>query len=179
MNIRRLGMGAAGLVVAGAVAVGGLGAIGASAQTAPDGTQQTPRERPVDGQGLRMGGMVRGAISIHRAAAEVLGIDREALHAAMQSGKTLAQVGEEYGFSRDALKSGITSKVNQQLAQALVDGKITEEKKADILAGLNDRIEKALDATHTGRMGPGGPRNGASVPPEGMERGPRGSRPQP
>ena len=182
MDIRKLGVGAAGLVVAGAVAVGGLGAIGASAHTPWDGQQMAQGERPADGLGKPGGGTFRAFMGIHSAAAEVLGIDTETLRTALQSGKTLAQVGEEYGFSRDALKAGITSGVNQQLARAVADGKITEEQKATILEGLSARIDKMLDATHTGNMGPGGlqgaPRGNAAPPqgarPEGMHHGPRG-----
>lgn len=178
LKTKKAHLAVAGLVVAGSVILGSIGVVGVGAQEAP--TEKTPteqgtmRQRPVDGTGKRLGGMMRGG-SIHGAAAEVIGITKEELHTEMEAGQTLAQVGEAHGIFRDALKEGITEKVTEKLTLAVTEGKITEAQKTEMLAALGARIDTALDATHTAHEHGIRPEG---APPAGMERGHRGGGPR-
>lgn len=166
MNVHsKLGLGAAALVTAGTIAAG-LGAIGASAQEPPTGEAETTpqHQRHMDGARKGMGGLVHGIGSLHSAAAEVIGIDRDTLHAELQ-GKTLAQVAEAHGVSRDALKAGIIAKVTDRVTQGVIDGRLTEEQKTAALENLSERIDAALDRVHDGTL------RGARQRPEGGHEG--------
>lgn len=182
MKIRKLGIGAASLAVAGTFALGGLTALGASAQT-PEATPQG-QERPSRSDGPRPEGSRPGrggahsGVSVRSAAAEVLGIEKDALKAELEAGKTLAVLGEEHGFTRDELKEAITEVIEQKLAQAVTDGTITAEKQAEVLAGLSERIDTALDASYAGKTGRGFGGDGSRFHgerPDGAGRGPRSS----
>lgn len=150
MKLMRWGLGALGLAVAGAVVVGALGlGVGASAQEPKpaDGQNRPVRDAMKQKLEERRPGMFKAVRGAFGAAAEVIGIDVETLRTELQAGKSLAQIGEAHGVSRDALKTGIVNKINNQLAQAVVDGKITEAQKTEMLTRVNEHIDQMLDGT--------------------------------
>jgi hypothetical protein len=74
------------------------------------------------------------------AAASYLGLTEDALHEALESGKTLAQVAKDRGKSVDGLIQALTAAKGRRLDQAVVAGRITKAERADLLAGLERRI---------------------------------------
>ena len=62
------------------------------------------------------------------------GLTREQLRAELQAGKSLAQVASANGSSEKAVVDVVIAKVTARLDQAVANGKITPEKKAEVLA---------------------------------------------
>jgi predicted DNA-binding protein (UPF0251 family) len=86
----------------------GFGRFEFKGEAAPDGQ---PFAKGMMGHGLLGRGLDE--------AASVIGIDRATLVQELQSGKTLAQVAQDHGVSRDQLKQGLLDKVGQSLDQLL------------------------------------------------------------
>lgn len=99
------------------------------------------------GRHHRGGRLGHAGKNVFGAAAAVIGIEPEALKAELTAGKSLAEVAADNGVTRDTLKTGIISSVQAELQAALDAGKITVEQYDAMLAGLNDRIDGALDRT--------------------------------
>jgi hypothetical protein len=99
--------------------------------------------------GMRPGGP--GAV------ASVLGMTPEQLRAEFQSGKTLAQIGEEKGLSRDQLKQKLLDAEKAQLDAAVQAGKLTSDQEQQIMSRRSANIDRLLDMT----PGQRGPRQGA------------------
>jgi hypothetical protein len=98
--------------------------------------------------------------------AAFLGIDEEALHDALQSGQTLAQVAEANGKSRDDLKAFLRQQAADALNQAVTDGELTQDQADQKLAGLDANLDALID----GQMPAHGPRHGMPGP-SGMAPG--------
>jgi hypothetical protein len=111
------------------------------------------------GPGMGMGPMMGGAPAIG-VAAEILGMDRQALFQELQSGKSLAQIGQEHGMSPDQLTDQIMQRINHMQQQQQQT--------------MRQHIREALD--HTWPMG--GPGNGPGREGPGRDgrpgSGPRG-----
>jgi uncharacterized protein YidB (DUF937 family) len=76
-----------------------------------------------------------------------LKLDKKALQEKLAAGKTLAQIAEEQGLSRDELKSLLTSDFNKAL----------EKQKTDFAANLDDLVDgKGLLKPQEGPEGPEG-----------------------
>ncbi len=103
-------------------------------------------------------GEVRG-FGIHASPEELaafFGLDAAALRTEMQT-KSLQTIASANGKSTDELKSFLTEQFNERLAQAVADGRITQEqadaKTQTFTAGLDEEIAEV----HTkGRHGPRG-----------------------
>ena len=83
--------------------------------------------------------MGRGLEAV-RAAADFLGLTPEELAAAMRDGQTLAEITVAQGQTAEALIDHLTGLAAEHLDQLVADGRITEEQKADMLAGMTDHI---------------------------------------
>jgi hypothetical protein len=79
------------------------------------------------------------------AAAEALGITEDELRAALADGSTLADVAEEQGVARDTLVDALVAAATERLDQAVTDGRITAERRDEIVAELPERIADAVD----------------------------------
>ncbi len=111
-------------------------------ETAPDG-----EERPGEG--------CRG----HRgpkldAAAEAIGIERDALAEALRSGETIADVAAANGVEVQTVIDAMVTAANERLDEAVADEKLTEEEAAEKRAELEQRITDAVN----GELPEGGPR---------------------
>lgn len=125
------------------------------------------RERIESGEGfMPFGGFRRGFAAGwglgHLAAsaddiADFLGISTEELRNALADGQSLAQVAEANGSNSDALQEFLLSKVEERVAAAVEDGKITQEQADQILEDAPQRIEDMV--TREGPLWPegGGP----------------------
>jgi polyhydroxyalkanoate synthesis regulator phasin len=112
----------------------------------PRGQGQPGQGRPGFGQrgpGMRGGGEL----------ASILGMSPDELRTAFQSGKSLAQIGQEKGISRDDLKAKILAARKTRLDQAVQAGKMTAEQEQQILDRMTANIDRQLDMT-PGQRGP-------------------------
>ncbi len=88
--------------------------------------------------------------------AEAIGIEPPQLREELQD-STPAEVAAAHGVDRATLKATLVAHVTEHLDQLVAGGKLTEERRAELLAKLDERIEQFLDSTpgeHHG--GPGG-----------------------
>ncbi len=95
-------------------------------------------------------GIVRGVGNLLEATADKLGIDRRQLFAELR-GKSLAQVAQAHGVSRDALKSTIVSQAKAELDAAVASKSLTREQADKVFDGLSRRIDQLLDRVHDER----------------------------
>ncbi len=114
---------------------------------------QVPEGRPASGEGAdrRFGPPF---------AAEVLadlGLDADALKAAMQDGSTLAEAAAAQGVDEVDLAAALMAQAEERLAQAVSDGRIDADRAAEIEAGIEQRVQDRLDGIRPerGRPGPG------------------------
>jgi hypothetical protein len=93
--------------------------------------------------------------SVWNALAEKFGLTSEALQTELQSGKTLAQVAEAQGVSREDALATIEQAHQDFLAQAVQAGVLTQEQADTMLAQMSGRYEAMLDGYGRGMMGGG------------------------
>ena len=98
---------------------------------------------PVGGHGMRGGGEL----------ASILGMSPDELRTAFQSGKSLAQIGQDKGISRDDLKAKILAARKTRLDQAVQAGRLTAEQEQQIINRMTANIDRQLDMT-PGQRGP-------------------------
>jgi hypothetical protein len=80
------------------------------------------------------------------AVAEFLGLDAEAMRAALQEYDTIAEIAEANGSSADAVIDHLLGLCEERLDQAVANGRITEDEKAEILANAEERITYLVNA---------------------------------
>jgi hypothetical protein len=95
--------------------------------------------------------MMRGGGEV----ASILGITPEQLRTEFQAGKSLAQIAQEKGISRDTLKQKLLDARKAQLDAAVQAGKLTAEQRDQIMARMTANIDRQLDMT-PGQRGPQG-----------------------
>ncbi len=92
--------------------------------------------------------------------ATFLGISETDLHAALQSGQTLAQVAQAHGKSAADLKTFLTTQLKTRLDQDVAAGRITSQQETDRLSQASSRIDQMINSA-----GPkGGPPPVAATP---------------
>jgi polyhydroxyalkanoate synthesis regulator phasin len=98
------------------------------------------------------------------AAATALGLSEEDLRAALEAeDATLATVAEDRGVGVDTLVTALTEAAQGRIAQAVEDGRITQEEADERLSDLEERITERVNSTDWG-----GPRGGGRGPsPDG------------
>jgi hypothetical protein len=85
--------------------------------------------------------------------AAFLGMQPGELATELQAGKTLAQVAQEHGKSRDDLKAHLTVQEQARLNEGVQAGRITQEQANQRLQDLSGRLDQMID--RTGPKGPG------------------------
>jgi hypothetical protein len=86
------------------------------------------------------------------AAASYLGLTVEKLRAALEEGKTLAQVAKDRGKSVDGLVRAMLADKTKGLDEAVKAGRLTKAERDDLVAGLKQRITDLVN----GRFPPRG-----------------------
>jgi predicted DNA-binding protein (UPF0251 family) len=103
--------------------------------------------------GVRAGAFVDAA----KVTADVSHVDVATVRSELEQGKSLAQIAEEHGVSRDALKAAITNALNQQLKAAVSSGKITQATADQVAQRFTNNLDALIDHTgvpgHHGRRG--------------------------
>jgi hypothetical protein len=93
-------------------------------------------------------------------AAEELGLTEDELRDQLREGSSLAEIAEEQGVDVDDLVSALVAAAQEDLAAAVDDGRLEQERADEIAADLEERIrtfvEKGFPAPPDGRR-PGGP----------------------
>lgn len=125
--------------------------------------------RPIRPKGHRPG--VRIGIAT---AAEVLGMEVEELAEQLKEGATLAEVA---GSQTDAVIDALVAQAEERLAEAVADGKLTQEEADEKLAEIQERITTFVNegpperpAGEFGhRRGPRGGGPGGDAPAEGTD----------
>jgi hypothetical protein len=166
------GLKIAGLVVAGMVLVGAsafAGGMVAQAQTpvvgpammqgyrGPGGMMQPGAGMMQPGTGMMYGAGGGWMFEYHdqmwEALAKALDMTVDELNAALQSGKTVAEIAEEKGISTEDLQQAMLDAHAEVLAQAVKDGKLTQEQADQMLEYM--KANPGMGWGYGYRMGPG------------------------
>lgn len=116
---------------------------GAGAGAAPNG-------RGGHGIRLQVGGLALNEL------AGFLGMTGEDFWAALRSGKSVAQVAEERGKTRQEVVDFLTARVKERLDQAVAAEKITAQRAEQIVAAFQARLPQLLDYVRDCSNCPGG-----------------------
>jgi hypothetical protein len=100
--------------------------------------------KPAGKGGGRHGGHGHGFASL-TAAAEALGMTREELATELRDGKTIAEVAAEKGVDVQTVIDAMVSAAKERLAEAVSEGRITQEQADERLATLTDDITKVVN----------------------------------
>ena len=105
-------------------------------------------EHGMKGYGGHFGGM--DMAKTHAAAAKALNMSTDALRAAMQSGKSLADVAKAQKVSVDKVIKALVAAAEEKLAAAVKDGTLTQAqadaKKASLTQRVTDRVNRVRPA---------------------------------
>ena len=116
----------------------------------PDMLSQLP---PARGDGMGRGGKMGGPGS-PAVIAQALGVTEDELRTAFQDGKSVADVATEKGVSLDTVVNAVIADETTRLAQAVTDGKLTQEQAdqrlADLSTNLPDRLSQVPPARGEG-----------------------------
>jgi hypothetical protein len=86
--------------------------------------------------------------------ADLLGMTPQDLRTELRSGKSLAQIAEAKGVSRDTLKAKILEAQKARLDAAVAAGRITADQAQQRMSQMSANVDKMLDATPGQRRGP-------------------------
>lgn len=86
----------------------------------------------------------RGA-GVAREAAEFLATTPEEVLAGLQSGQSLAQIAEANGKTAEELAAFLLDELEEYLAQAVANGRSTQERADEILASAPEKIDKLIN----------------------------------
>jgi hypothetical protein len=104
-------------------------------------------------KGHGFGGTGKGNIKgIHEQVQSILGIDAATLRNELQSGKSLADIAQAKGISKETLVEKIQAAITTNLDQAVADQKITADKAAKIKENLAQRIETIVTKQHVSKQ---------------------------
>jgi len=142
---------------------GGPGMRGQGQGQGPGMRGQGPRQGQGQGpgQGQRGPGMPGGPRQGGggQEVAAILGMTQQELRTEMQSGKSLAQVAEAKGVSRDTLKAKLLELHKTRIDAAVAAGKLTAEQAQQMTERATANIDRMLDMTPGQRRGPRAPGN--------------------
>jgi polyhydroxyalkanoate synthesis regulator phasin len=123
----------------------------------PGGMGAFGRGRGMMGRQGGFGGMMAGTeISLLGVAAEELGMTLDELTAALQDGKTIADLAAEKGVEPQVIADAFVAQRAEWLAEAVADGRITQQQADWMLENMQEQVLEHLDAPFAGAAGPGG-----------------------
>ena len=109
--------------------------------------------------GPRPGMMGRGEGSLIGVAAEMLDMSVQDFHAELQDSKTIADVANENGVDPQDILDAYLTELETNLAEAIAEGKITQNQADYMLEQATERAPDQLNGTWEGKF-PGGPGGG-------------------
>jgi hypothetical protein len=98
-----------------------------------------------------MGGMERPGLAT---AAETLNLTEDELRSALRDGSSLAELADEQGVAVENLVDALVAAAEERLAEAVANGRITQERADEIAATLPERVAEAVERSWEPR-GPG------------------------
>ncbi|HZG17201.1 MAG TPA: hypothetical protein VE710_19650 [Candidatus Bathyarchaeia archaeon] len=126
-----------------------VGSLGAAYAAADDQTDTTKVQQTAD-QGKHM---VRGSMFANNEdLLALLNLSAEELQAQLKEGKTLAAIIEAQGASEDEVVDLLVKQQQERLAQAVKDGKLTQEQADEQSEKLNEKITSMVENTFQGRI---------------------------
>ncbi|MBI5948728.1 MAG: hypothetical protein HY875_11375 [Chloroflexi bacterium] len=99
------------------------------------------------GPGGKHGAGVPGMGMSDEGVATFLGIDHQTLHDELSGGKTLAQVAEAHGKSRDALRAYLIEQNSTKIDEAVANGRLTAEQAATAKENFASKVDTMIDST--------------------------------
>ena len=123
-----------------------------------------------DGMGGRFGGM--GMVHTQEAAAKALGLTPAKLRAALEGGKSLADVAKAQKVGVDSVIKAMVTAAEADLATAVKDGTLTQAQADTMKSSLTKRITDRVNSVRPEGMRGMGPDRGTGHGP-----GPEGSSP--
>jgi hypothetical protein len=106
--------------------------------------------------------------------AEFLGMTVEEILTALRGGSTLAGLATDAGSSADELIAFMVEQAEERLDQAVADGRLTEDERAEHLAEIEERFTEMVNGEFPGPGGPGMGRRGGPGNGRGFHHGPGG-----
>ena len=103
-------------------------------------------------------------VQSHDAAAKALGMTSDELYAAVQGGKSLADVAKDQKVSVDSLVKAMVADAETDLAAAVKAGTLTQAQADTMKSSLTQRITDQVNGVRAGR-GPGRANRGAGWSP--------------
>jgi uncharacterized protein (DUF433 family) len=131
-------------LIAGAVVAATLGTGAAAALQDTDAAG--PTEPGVEARHGRHRGRVLAATV--RLVADELGIEPADVVAHVRDGGTIAELATEHGVDPDALEAAIIEAATAKLDEAVAQGRITEERAAELLARLPEMVNRFVNEPH-------------------------------
>lgn len=145
-------------IAGGALALTLLGGVAGAASRSSAGTvtvaQTTPTPAPQQhGERGKKGhhALARGLV---RVTAEQTTLTPKQVREELRAGKTFAQIAQEHGSSSDAVVQAARAKLQARLAQAVQNGKITQERADKALARFDERAPEIMNKVHTPKQQP-------------------------
>jgi len=111
-----------------------------------------------EGRGHRGGPPEGGRFGIGSAdLAGFLGLQPQDLANQLRAGRSLAQIAQDKGKSRDDLKNHLTAQAKSQLDQAVQAGRLTRQQADQRLTDFSSRLDQTIDRTGATKGRPGRP----------------------
>ncbi|WP_139488524.1 hypothetical protein [Brevibacillus dissolubilis] len=139
------------------VVAGGLGIAHAATETTTSGTGTSKIALPfvkADGDHIKVRG-IKGFGKDNTELLTLLKLDEEGLKTQLQAGKSLAEIAEAQGVSKDSVIELIKKQNNERIDQAVTDGKLTAEQAAELKAQFDSKVAEMIEKTGIG-VGKGG-----------------------
>ena len=108
-----------------------------------------------------------GGPEVLDAAAKALGMSTDDVRSALRDGSTLADLAKKQGKDEAAVVTAIVDAIKARVAQAVKDGKLTQDQADRITGSLQDRVKEGVENGRPMRgrgHGPDGMRGGAETP---------------
>ena len=76
---------------------------------------------------------------------QIVNLEHEELLPQLKEGKKIVEIAQEQGVSRDELLKSLVDTAQNRLDKAVSEGKLDEEKAAEIMSKIEDRLAKFVD----------------------------------
>ncbi|HEV8634459.1 MAG TPA: DUF2680 domain-containing protein [Chloroflexota bacterium] len=129
---------------------------------------QRIEQRAAEGLGLgalrapKIAARVAPKIAATRELAHFLNLEPRELAQELRAGKSLAEVAQAKGKSRDDVKAFLTNQAKTRFDKLVADGRLTREQADARLKALTERLDRAIDQKVPARRGRAAP--GAAAP---------------
>jgi hypothetical protein len=137
---------AAGIVLAGALAVGTAGtafaADGSGTATTTPSTPSTPSTQPARAHPRLRAAVRRGTAKV---VTDTLGVSRQDLRTALKSGQSLSQYTSSLGKDPQTVVDALTKAATDKIDQLVADGTLKSDRAATVKSKLPDRIDKLMN----------------------------------